>query len=92
MAKAAHNDILFNAVQLLRNLLAQWLLLNLRVPQTSLKVLQQHETIYAAIRHRDPSRARAEMLQHLTEMGQLLIQVVETNHQEPPPPAKEFRS
>ena len=85
MAKAAHNDILFNAVQLLRNLLAQWLLLNLRMPQTSLKVLQQHETIYAAIRHRDPSRARMEMLHHLTEMGQLLIQVVEKNHQDPMP-------
>ena len=88
MAKAAHNEILFNAVQLLRNLMGQWLLLKLRMPQASVKVLQQHEAIYTAIRHRDPLRARAEMLQHLTEMGQLLIQVVATNHPETPLPAK----
>jgi GntR family transcriptional repressor for pyruvate dehydrogenase complex len=83
LARAAHNEILFNAVQLLRNLMAQWLLLNLRVPQTPAKVLQQHEAIYTAIRHRDPAGARTEMLQHLTEMGQLLIKVVETNHHDP---------
>jgi GntR family transcriptional repressor for pyruvate dehydrogenase complex len=83
LARAAHNEILFNAVQLLRNLMAQWLLLNLRVPQTPAKVLQQHEAIYAAIRHRDPAGARAQMLQHLTEMGHLLIKVVETNHRDP---------
>jgi GntR family transcriptional repressor for pyruvate dehydrogenase complex len=88
MAKAAHNEILFNAVQLLRNLMGQWLLLKLRMPQASIKVLQQHESIYVAIRHRDPLRARAEMLQHLTEMGQLLIQVVATNHPETSLPAK----
>jgi GntR family transcriptional repressor for pyruvate dehydrogenase complex len=83
MAKAAHNEILFNAVQLLRNLMGHWLLLKLRMPQASVKVLQQHEAIYAAIRHRDSLRARAEMLQHLTEMGQLLIQAVETNQLDP---------
>jgi GntR family transcriptional repressor for pyruvate dehydrogenase complex len=88
MAKAAHNEILFNAVPLLRNLMGQWLLLKLRMPQASIKVLQQHESIYVAIRHRDPLRARAEMLQHLTEMGQLLIQVVATNHSEASLPAK----
>ncbi len=88
MAKAAHNEILFNAVQLLRNLMGQWLLLKLRMPDTSARVLQQHEAIYAAIRHRDPARARVEMLQHLTEMGHLLIKVVETTHQEPLVPAR----
>jgi hypothetical protein len=32
------------------------------------------------------------MLQHLTEMGHLLIKVVETSHHEPFSPVKEFRS
>jgi GntR family transcriptional repressor for pyruvate dehydrogenase complex len=92
LAKAAHNEILFNAVQLLRNLMGQWLLLKLRMPEAPVRVLQQHEAIYQAIRHRDPMRARAEMLQHLTEMGHLLIKVVETSHHEPFSPVKEFRS
>jgi GntR family transcriptional repressor for pyruvate dehydrogenase complex len=82
LAKAAHNEILFNAVQLLRNLMAQWILIKLRMPQACAKVLEQHEAIYMAVRHRDPMRARAEMLQHLTEMGQLLMKVVENNHQD----------
>jgi GntR family transcriptional repressor for pyruvate dehydrogenase complex len=89
LAKAAHNKVLFNAVQLLRNLLGQWLLLKLRMPEAPVRVLQQHEAIYTAIRHRDPSRARAEMLQHLSEMGHLLIKVVESSHHEPF--VKEFR-
>jgi len=80
LARAAHNEILFNAVQLLRNLMAQWLLMKLRLPQAAARVLKQHEGIYAAVRVRDAVSARAEMLQHLTEMGHLLIKVVETSH------------
>ena len=80
LARAAHNEILFNAVQLLRNLMAQWLLMKLRLPAAASRVLQQHEVIFAAVRHRDSGSARTEMLQHLTEMGHLLIKVVETSH------------
>ncbi len=80
LARAAHNETLFNAVQLLRNLMRQWLLLKLQVPEAAARVLQQHERIYSAVQHKQSARARAEMIDHLTEMGNLLIQVVETSH------------
>ena len=85
LARAAHNEILFNAVQLLRNLMAQWLLMKLRMPQAAARVLKQHEGIYAAVRLRDSGGARMEMLQHLTEMGHLLIKLVETSHHDSSP-------
>lgn len=78
LAKAAHNNILFNAVHLLRNLLREWLLLNLRSPHMVTRVLEQHEAIYIAVRHRDPAGARSAMLTHLTEMGQSVMKAVES--------------
>lgn len=80
LARAAHNEVLFNAVQLLRNLMRQWVLVKLQLPGHAAKVLQQHERIYSAIQHRDSARARLEMTEHLTGTGQLLIQVVEASH------------
>jgi GntR family transcriptional repressor for pyruvate dehydrogenase complex len=88
LARAAHNEILLNAVQLLRNLMAQWLLMKLRMPEAAHRVLQQHEDIYAAVSIRDSVSARFAMQQHLTEMGQLPIKVVETTHRQKLPVAE----
>jgi GntR family transcriptional repressor for pyruvate dehydrogenase complex len=76
LAEAAHNLVLLNSVQLLRNLLRQWLLLKLQIPGTSTQVLKQHEAILLAIRMRDADRARAAMSSHLGTMGKLLMQTV----------------
>jgi len=77
VARAAHNEILRNSVQLLRNLMKHWLLLKLQVPRAAAMVLQQHEAIYSAIRYRDAGLARSLMSEHLTQMGRLLVEIVD---------------
>jgi GntR family transcriptional repressor for pyruvate dehydrogenase complex len=77
VAEAAHNEVLRNAVQLLRNLMRQWLVLKLLIPQVPAKVLKQHETIYRAIRARDAAAARSAMWTHLEETAELVAQVMQ---------------
>jgi len=77
IAEAAHNEVLRNAVQLLRNLMRQWLVLKLMMPQVPSNVLKQHETIFRAIQARDAEAARNAMQTHLQTTAHLLKQVVE---------------
>jgi GntR family transcriptional regulator, transcriptional repressor for pyruvate dehydrogenase complex len=77
VARAAHNEILRNSVQLLRNLMKHWLLLKLQVPRAAAMVLQQHEAIFSAIRYRDAGLARSLMSEHLTQMDRLLVEIVD---------------
>lgn len=77
IAEAAHNEVLLNAVQLLRNLMKQWLVLKLMIPQVPANVLEQHEIIFRAIQSRDPEAARNAMHTHLQTTAHLLEQVVE---------------
>ena len=77
VADAAHNEVLRNAVQLLRNLMRQWIFLKLLMPDVPLKVLKRHEAIYLAIRKRDPEAARNAMWKHLDETVALVTQVME---------------
>jgi GntR family transcriptional repressor for pyruvate dehydrogenase complex len=76
VARAAHNEVMRNAVQLLRNLLRQWLLLKLLIPQVPAKVLQQHEAVFRAIKTRNKAEARAAMALHLDKTAQLVTEVV----------------
>jgi GntR family transcriptional regulator, transcriptional repressor for pyruvate dehydrogenase complex len=77
IAAAAHNSVLQNAVQLLRNLMRQWLHLKLMIPDVPSKVLRQHEAIYTAIRSRDVEAARKAMMEHLASTVRLVSQVME---------------
>jgi GntR family transcriptional repressor for pyruvate dehydrogenase complex len=76
IAEAAHNEVLRNAVQLLRNLMKQWLVLKLLIPLVPGKVLKQHEAIFRAIQARDREAARAAMWTHLEETSELVAQVM----------------
>ncbi|MFL6449351.1 MAG: FadR/GntR family transcriptional regulator [Bryobacteraceae bacterium] len=76
IARAAHNEVMRNAVQLLRNLLRQWLQLKLLMPQVPDEVLQQHEAVFAAIKARNTSAAQTAMAVHLDKTAQLVTQVV----------------
>lgn len=75
LAAAAHNQILLNAVQMIRSLMQQWMLVTLHVPGVDCRVLSQHETILRQIRAKDPAGARDAMRSHLEEMGGLLIRI-----------------
>lgn len=77
VAEAAHNGVLQNAVQLLRNLMRHWINLKLLIPNVPTRVLNQHDQIYEAIRRRDAERARAAMRKHLEDTMRLVTQVME---------------
>jgi len=77
IAEAAHNQVLKNAVQLLRNLIRQWIVLKLMIPGVPAKVLKQHEKIFKAIRAKDAAAARKAMWDHLEETAYLVAQVVQ---------------
>jgi len=66
---------LFNAVQMIRSLMQQWMLVTLHVPGVGDKVLVQHAAILLSIRAKDADGARTAMRSHLEEMGGLLIRI-----------------
>jgi DNA-binding FadR family transcriptional regulator len=76
VAAAAHNEVLTNAVQLLRNLTRQWIQLRLTTPRVPQKVIKQHQEVYEAIRLHDPERARAAMWAHVSETSVSVATVV----------------
>jgi GntR family transcriptional repressor for pyruvate dehydrogenase complex len=76
VAAAAHNEVLTNAVQLLRNLLRQWIQLRLMTPEVPQKVIKQHQEVYEAIRLHDPEKARAVMWAHVSETSVSVAKVV----------------
>ncbi|HMJ62227.1 MAG TPA: FCD domain-containing protein, partial [Bryobacteraceae bacterium] len=89
IAEAAHNQVLKNAVQLLRNLIRQWIVLKLAIPDVPAKVLKQHEKIFKAIRARDAAAARKAMWDHLEETAYLVTQVVQKKARPRPMPSSQ---
>ncbi len=79
IAEAAHNEVLRNAVQLLRNLTKQWILMKLMIPDVPARVLKQHEAICKAIRARDKEAARNAMWGHLENTIHLVEGLVKKN-------------
>jgi GntR family transcriptional regulator, transcriptional repressor for pyruvate dehydrogenase complex len=77
ICQAARNEVLRNAVQLLRNLMRQWIYYKLLIPEVAPLVLKRHVAIYRAIARRKSSSARSEMRHHLEETMRLVTQVVE---------------
>lgn len=75
IAAAAHNQILLNAVQMIRSLMRQWMLVTLHVPGVGAKVFTQHHAIVDCVRAKDAVGARGAMREHLEEMGGLLIRI-----------------
>jgi GntR family transcriptional regulator, transcriptional repressor for pyruvate dehydrogenase complex len=75
IAHAAHNQVLLNAVLMIRNLMKQWMLVTLHVPGIAQRVAEQHQAICDAIAARDSAGARDRMREHLEEMGGLLVRI-----------------
>ena len=69
VGQAAHNRILHNALQLIRNLMQQWIGETLTLPGVATEALDQHKQIFLALAKRNPERAKAAMAQHLTSMA-----------------------
>lgn len=77
VSAAAQNGVLRNAVQLLRNLMRQWIRYKLLIPEVPEIVLRRHVAIYRAISARKPNAARSAMRFHLEETIELVTRVVE---------------
>ena len=77
VSTAAQNGVLLNAVQLLRNLMRQWIRYKLLIPNIPQTVLKRHVAIYRAIAGRKPNAARNAMRFHLEETVKLVTHVVE---------------
>jgi GntR family transcriptional repressor for pyruvate dehydrogenase complex len=82
VAEAAHNTVLENAVQLLRNLMRHWIKLKLLIPNVPERVISQHEQIYEAIRTGHAEAARTAMRKHLEDTVRLVTQVIERRQTE----------
>jgi GntR family transcriptional regulator, transcriptional repressor for pyruvate dehydrogenase complex len=72
VAQAAHNRILLNALNLIRNLLRQWIAQSLKLEGVAPTALKQHKKIEAAIAKRNAAGARSAMQAHLEAMAALL--------------------
>jgi GntR family transcriptional regulator, transcriptional repressor for pyruvate dehydrogenase complex len=77
VSAAAQNGVLTNAVQLLRNLMRQWIYYKLLIPEIPQAVLSRHVVIYRAIAARKPNAARSAMRIHLEETMELVTHIVE---------------
>src|ERR1700754_2162365 len=64
IGQAAHNDVMANAAQLLRNLMKNWIQLKLMMSNVPAASLLRHREILAAIRARNADEARRCMFEH----------------------------
>jgi GntR family transcriptional repressor for pyruvate dehydrogenase complex len=77
IGEAAHNRILMNALNLIRNLLQEWIGSTLRMPGVSGKALEHHKAIFFAVAKKNAPAARSAMMAHLDEMARFFIQAQE---------------
>ena len=75
LTPVVRNRFLFNAVQLIRNLMRQWIRQTLQVKGTAPEAQRQHKDIFQKITSHDQEGARAAMHSHLDTMGKLLLTV-----------------
>jgi GntR family transcriptional repressor for pyruvate dehydrogenase complex len=73
IARAAHNRILFNAVQLIRNLMRQWMSQASTMQGVPPLAVEQHRGIFLAIAKKNRAQARQLMAAHLASMAEALI-------------------
>jgi GntR family transcriptional repressor for pyruvate dehydrogenase complex len=72
IARAAHNRILLNAVQLIRNLMRQWMSQASTVRGVPPLAVEQHRAIFLAIAKKNRAEARKQMASHLAAMAEAL--------------------
>jgi GntR family transcriptional repressor for pyruvate dehydrogenase complex len=73
IGQAAHNSILMNALQLIRNLMQRWIGSSLSVEGTAARALNQHKEIFMAVAKKNSSAARFAMHNHLDDMARALM-------------------
>jgi GntR family transcriptional repressor for pyruvate dehydrogenase complex len=84
VARAAHNSILTNALELIRNLMkhdlmGRWIKESLRQDNTGMRALEEHRRIFEAISNGDRATAREVMTEHMKNLGKLYSDRVRTH-------------
>jgi GntR family transcriptional repressor for pyruvate dehydrogenase complex len=74
IANAAHNQILANALSLIRNLMRQWIGQALPKEGVAVTALQHHNKIFSAIAKHNATAARNAMHSHLEAMASVLLE------------------
>jgi GntR family transcriptional repressor for pyruvate dehydrogenase complex len=73
IARAAHNRMFLNAVQLIRNLMRQWMSQASTVRGAVPIAVEQHRAIFLAIAKKNRAEARKLMASHLASMADALM-------------------
>jgi len=73
IGKAGHNRLLLNALQLIRNLMQEWISSAVARDGTAAEALDQHKQIHRAIAARNGVLARSSMQSHLDAMARYLL-------------------
>lgn len=80
LARASHNSALSHLLNGMRTLLAKWMSLAVNAPPVVCDIVREHEQILHAVFSRDPERASAHMLIHLSNAADRLFAVVGKDH------------
>lgn len=73
VGQAAHNNILMNALHLIRNLLQEWIGSTLQAEGIAQRALEHHKAIFVAVAKKNGPAARAAMAAHLEEMARFFV-------------------
>jgi GntR family transcriptional repressor for pyruvate dehydrogenase complex len=91
LAGAAHNTFLTNALNLIRNLLQEWIGSALQREGVAKRALEEHKRIYLAVVRQSPAQARSAMEEHLKDMARYFLSgriPKSKKKQEPPKPVQ----
>jgi GntR family transcriptional repressor for pyruvate dehydrogenase complex len=69
VGQSGHNRILLNCLDLIRNLMFNWVRVALEQADVAAKALEQHRAIFLAIAKRNPAEAQEAMKAHLDAMA-----------------------
>jgi GntR family transcriptional repressor for pyruvate dehydrogenase complex len=72
IAEASHNNILKNALLLIRNLLQRWIADTAQDDDALANTLEQHQQIFMAIAKKNQMAARSSMMRHLQQLPSFL--------------------
>ncbi|MDO3678589.1 FadR/GntR family transcriptional regulator [Paenibacillus ehimensis] len=70
IAKATHNVVLVNLIDLHMDLLQKTLTKTVDIPGRKSEVYKEHDAILQAIKEKDPAKAKAALLHHLQQVKQ----------------------
>lgn len=80
LARASHNSALVHFLAGMRALLEKWIALAVTTPPVVSDIVREHDEILKAVFARDPERAAAHMIIHLTNAAERLFAVLGKDH------------